>query len=173
MSINPRRSARHTGKFIQALSIGSDPASFISGVRPASEKDLNYLVDNIDQGGIYTISMPVPPFKHAFLVNITDDKIMICDWKGSNQLKDAQYQQHRFNNGEIKNFDKEARWVEYSVLMQKLTEKFGKSIEYYPIIPQLKKICQKYNDDETKSGGYGGGCAEYLYKWIEINKDML
>jgi hypothetical protein len=136
------------------LSIGKIPGKLISNIKHAPEKELKDLVNKINYGP-QIVSIPVPPYRHAFLVDIQRNKkkIMISDWGGPEN-----------KTAGIKGSDNyEPGWEQYSDLMIKLEQKYGLPIEYYPVDKELYE-----KSDEHNNMCSGGGCSHYIYAWKEI-----
>ena len=112
---------------IPQMNLGKIPSKgYISNIKPASDKELQEFVTNEIKCGPQIVSIPIPPYRHAFLIDVQLDKIMISDWKG------------------CKN--------QYSDLIKLLEQKYNKNIEYYPIDNKIYKNAKSHND---KSGGGG------------------
>jgi hypothetical protein len=157
---------RSSGKFVNALKIGSEPANFKSGIKPATKAQLEELVSHI-KVGMNSVSLPVPPYKHAFLINVTKDKIMVCDWGGVQNFKKGESQkQTKISGGEN-------RWIEYSEFLRLLEKKLGIPIEYYEVDKKIFKDCMTFHYDSAKAGGEGGGCSEYIVRWLAKYQDEI
>jgi hypothetical protein len=122
-----------------------------SGNRVVNESKIKAFVKNeISHDVPQVVSLPVPPERHAFLVDVKIDegKIMISDWGGkTNRNRDE---------------DNDA-WNIYCDFMDKLEEKYKLKIQYYNIDAKLKKDAIEHHEFHNNSGG----CSNYIYKWIE------
>ena len=47
-----------------------------------SDEELDKFVEEEIEYGPQIVTIPVPPFRHAFLVDVQEDVIMISDWRG-------------------------------------------------------------------------------------------
>jgi len=107
----------------------------------------NFVYREIDAGP-QIVSIPITPERHAFFVNVTEEKVLISDWGGSNNK----------NKG-----DEFPQWKNYSDIMKFLEEKYEVPIEYYPIV---KDIYQKSLDRHVMCGNKSG-CSTYVYDWVD------
>lgn len=130
---------------IETLTLGRVPSTYISTISAVKESELIEFVDKLKLGP-QIVSIPVPPYRHAFLIHIMKDKVMISDWYGDNRSCDG--------------------WEQYTDMLNLVEKKYGK-ISYYPVDPKIKLISDKHN---SKCGG--GGCSYYIYEWI-TNKDLM
>jgi hypothetical protein len=168
------RSTRGNKLTLETKSLGStNKNSFISPINLVSEKELKGFVNQDIKDGAQIVSVPVPPFRHAFLVNILPNKIMISDWKGNNKLQELQKlqentrqkRQTRQKNQPIMGTD----YTQYYDFMKLLEQKYpGRPIKFYNVNGYLQKEALKKNEKFD-----GGGCAEYIYMWVEgiLNAD--
>ena len=133
--------------------LGKETGSYTSkSIAPASDKELQKFINEEIEDGPQIVSIPAPPYRHAFLVDVQQKKIMVSDWGGKTN-KTA---------GIIGSKNYEPGWEQYSDLMSKLEKKYKKKIEYYPVNKNLYKIANKLN---TERGG--GGCSYYIYEWVK------
>ena len=109
-------------------------------------------VDELVETGPQIISLPVPPQRHAILVDVRDDKIMVCDWNGRKAL------------GWFKDYPE---WTTYHTLLTKIQDKYpNRDLRYFPIDKSLyQDMCE--HAELSKSGG----CSNYVYKWFEKHAD--
>jgi hypothetical protein len=146
---------RERKEVMPQLSIGRNSAGqFVSNIKFAPEKELKNLVNNQINYGPQIVSIPVPPWRHAFLVDVEQGKkrILISDWGGSIN-KTA---------GIVGSADYTPGWEQYSELMIKLEQKYGWPIEYFPIDDELFKFSLEHNNTCS-----GGGCSHYIYAWVK------
>jgi hypothetical protein len=145
---------RKRKEIMPEYSIGKIPGKLISNIKPAPEKQVTELINKINYGP-QIISLPVPPWRHAFLLDIQPDKkrIMISDWGGKKN-----------KTAGIKEGDNyEAGWEQYSFIIMKLEEKYRWPTKYFPVDRELYKKSVEHNNMCN-----GGGCSHYIYAWKEI-----
>ena len=145
---------RERKEVMPVYSIGRIPGKLISNIKHAPEKQLISLV-NIIVYGPQIVSLPVPPYRHAFLVDVQQRKkrIMVSDWGGPEN-----------KTAGIKGSDNyESGWEQYSDLMIKLEQKYGWPIEYYPVDKELYEKSMEHNTMCS-----GGGCSHYIYAWKKV-----
>jgi len=150
-----KRERERDKKLMPQLSIGKDTAGkFVSNIKFAPEKELQNLVDNQINYGPQIVSIPVPPWRHAFLVDVDEGKkrIMISDWGGSINKTAGIVESSNYAPG----------WEQYSNLMIKLEEKYRWPIEYFPIDAELFNNSLEHNNTCS-----GGGCSHYIYAWVK------
>ena len=142
---------------IETISLGKIPSKYVSGVSFATDDEVDEFIKNIKYGP-QVCSIPVPPWRHAFLVNIKEDKIMISDWIG----KEAQLRGIEQIPGKrtVNTYYKKG-WEQYYDILQRLKEEYHKPIEFYEIDDEIKKISVQNNKDNG-----GGGCSDYIYRWV-------
>jgi len=145
-------------KALPTVSLGIIPPGHISNIKFASEKELNDFVNDEINYGPQIVSIPVPPQRHAFLVDVQPKKIMISDW-GGEEYKTLGI---AYISGK-KNKKYEASFKQYSDLMIKLEEKYKKPIHYYAIDNELYNSANKFSEE---CGG-NGGCSNYIYAWVK------
>ena len=151
-------------KDIPQFSIGKDVTSYESNVSFAPKDEFMDLVYNKISDGPQFVSLPVPPWRHAFLVDVQSNnkRIMVSDW-GGEENKTAGLAKI----GNVKNKDYAPGWIQYSNLMVELEKKYGWPIEYYPVDQELFN-----NSYEHNQMCKGGGCSHYVYAWAEKYKDI-
>jgi len=151
-------------KDIPQFSIGKDVTSYESNVSFAPEDEFMDLVYNKISDGPQFVSLPVPQWRHAFLVDIqpNNQRIMISDWRGD-RYKTVGLKKI----GNVKNRNYVARWEQYSNLMVELEKKYGWPIEYYPVDEELFNNSYEHNEMCK-----GGGCSHYVYAWTEKYKKV-
>jgi hypothetical protein len=119
---------------------------------------LQFIHDSIEPNVPVTISLPIPPERHAFLVLVStkNKQIMVADW-GKRNLDD------------LENFD---NWIIYVKFMKFLKEKYPSyDLHFFDVD---KELYQKANAHHKKGKGKGsGGCSYYIYKWIQKHNDEL
>ena len=156
---NVQRNSRSNNLIVTTKTLGNaNQSSYTSNIDFASDDDLREFVDEIADGP-QIVSIPVPSFRHAFLVNVLPkNKIMISDWRGNEKLKNIN---RRAQRGQ-------ADWNQYYDFIELLEQKYKLPIKFYIVNQGLFKIAFDKN-------GYlgGGGCSEYIYSWVEgvLNKD--
>ena len=156
----PRKSRRISGEHPQiTIEIGSSTQT-----TPVTDVKLRNAVKKIKHDIPQIVSLPVPPSRHAFLVHVQDDKIMISDWGGMDNL----YRGVVKIKGK-KNRDYESKWEQYSEIMHLLEQKFKLPIEYYPIDIELSELADEFHKSRptAKEPDGSGGCSEYIYKWMD------
>jgi len=138
---------------IETKVLGKPTTGYTStSIKITKEAELIKFINEEITNGPQIVSIPVPPYRHAFLVDIQPKKIMISDWGGEENK----------TLGIAENADYEPGWEQYSDLMIKLEEKYKRPIEYYPVDQELYKIALNHN--ETNGGG---GCSYYIYAWVQ------
>jgi hypothetical protein len=133
------------------ISAGRITPGYISKIPPLTEEEFSNLIDEITYGP-QIVSIPVPPYRHAFLIDIEPKRIMVSDWGGEENktlglLKGKQYE----------------GWKQYSALMMQLENKYKIPIQYYPVDESLHATAEQQNCDAG-----GGGCSKYIYDWVKI-----
>jgi hypothetical protein len=138
---------------IETKVLGKPTTGYTStSIKITKESELiNFINEEIDLGP-QIVSIPVPPYRHAFLVDVQPKRIMISDW-GGEQNKTL---------GIVGSKDYEPGWEQYSDLMIKLEEKYKRPIEYYPVDQELYTCAFNHNEINN-----GGGCSNYIYAWVQ------
>ena len=156
--INIKESERKRKKAMPTVSLGVIPSGYVSNIKFASEQELiDFVKDEINHGP-QIVSIPVPPQRHAFLVDVQRNKIMISDWGGEeNKTVGLEYISGK------KNKKYEPPFKQYSDLMKKLEEKYKKPIEYYAIDDELYNDAYKFSEECNGNGG----CSNYIYAWVK------
>jgi len=127
---------------IKTLTLGKLPSTYQSSIQISKDSLLFQFASTI-QCGPQIISLAVPPYRHAFLIDIQSHKILVSDW-----------------NGEDK--DSHSNWQEYDAFLNLLHQIYNKPIEYYNVDQQL------WEDAMYKQSIFkGGGCAHYIYEWTK------
>lgn len=145
-------------KAMPTVSLGNIPPGHVSNIKFASEQQLIDFVNNEITNGPQIVSIPVPPQRHAFLVDVQPDKIMVSDWGGqNNKTVGLEYISGRENTNYAAQFE------QYSDLMIKLEERYERPIEYYAVDKELLKASKKF----SKECGGNGGCSNYIYAWVK------
>jgi hypothetical protein len=129
---------------IPTLTLGKLPSTYQSSIQLSKDSVLIQFVSTI-QHGPQIISLPVPPYRHAFLVDIQSRKILVSDWNGPDK-------------------DSDSNWQEYYAFLNLLHKKFNKPIEFYNVDKQLWE-----DSMYIQSSFNGGGCAYYIYEWTKQN----
>lgn len=138
--------SRRRKPLIPQINLGKIPASgYKSNIKSVSYRELQEFVENEIKDGPQIVSIPMPPYRHAFLVDIQSDKIMISDWKG------------------LKSFENE-----YFYLIKLLEQKYGRKIEYYPVDENLYNSAKIHNDNNG-----GGGCSYYIFSWTKMREEYV
>ena len=145
------RITRSSGSIVKTVSLGkTNQSGFTSKIELADKDELKNFVTRDINDGPQIVSIPVPPFRHAFLVNVLPDKIMISDWKGNEKLIGRQPR-----GG--------ADYENYYDFMESLKDKYPElRIKFYIVNESLKEKAVIKNAMSD-----GGGCAEYIYMWVE------
>ena len=134
--------------------LGKETGTYTSkSIAPVSQQELKKFIKEEITDGPQIVSIPVPPYRHAFLVDVQPKKIMISDW-GGKKNKTA---------GILGNKNYQPGWEQYSDLMIKLEEKYNRPVEYYAVNKKLYNISDKINTERR-----GGGCSYYIYEWVKI-----
>lgn len=146
-------------RIIPQINLGKIPSSYISNIKFVPNTELSNFVNTCVNDGPQIVSLPVPPYRHAFFVDIDSKKrkIMISDWNGSDSIILGL---KTLKNGE-KNKKYDKSWSQYSDFMVLLEEKYGFEIEVYPVNKEIFSAAKKHN---TTMGG--GGCSYYIFAWI-------
>ena len=144
-------------KIMETKSLGKIPMKYTTNIKSVSDEQLNDFVYNDIQMGPQVVSIPIPPQRHAFLIDVQKDKIMVSDWGGE---KNKTLGIYILDGKKNKNYD--INWKQYSELMLLLEEKYGLPLEYYPVDKELYKI--SYEHSKVCDGG---GCSDYIYRWIK------
>ena len=134
---------RRGKQLIPQINLGKIYSTYVSNIKPVSYKKLHQFVENEIQYGPQVVSIPMPPYRHAFFIDVQQDKIMISDWKG------------------IKSFENQ-----YSDIIKLLREKYNKNIEYYPVDDNLLMDAKIHNHEHG-----GGGCSYYIFSWIKTREE--
>ena len=143
---------------LNTVSLGRIPSSYTTDTnKPVSDEDLDKFVRNEIKFGPQIVSIPIPPQRHAFLVDIQKNKIMVSDWGGAkNKFRGIPTIDGKKN----KNYDK--NWKQYSELFLKLESIHGLPVEFYDVDAEIYKAAY---DSYIKCNG--GGCAKYIYQWVK------
>jgi hypothetical protein len=157
----PEPAKRTRLKAMPTVSLGNIPPGHVSNIKFASEQQLVDFVKNEITIGPQIVSIPVPPQRHAFLVDVQPDKIMVSDWGGEeNKTVGLEYISSRRKNKKY-----EPPYEQYSDLMIKLEEKYERPIVYYAVDPELLRAAETFSEE---CGG-NGGCSNYIYAWVKKN----
>jgi hypothetical protein len=146
------RSTRSNNLSMRVASLGSTDKKDFKSTKPLDYDDVyNFVNDKYNiTDGPQIVSIPVSPYRHAFFVNVLPDKIMISDWRGNEKLIGRQPR-----GG--------ADWSQYYYFIDLLKDKFpGRRINFYIVNQDLKIDAVKKNEEFD-----GGGCSEYIYRWVE------
>jgi len=120
---------------------------YTSSVKMVSSKELEQFVKDEIQEGPQIVSLPVPPYRHAFLVDVQSKDIRIADWNGGKILQKVRFL---------------PEWQQYLHFLRLVQEKYPRRpLSYYPVDPDLYKSARLH---EQVMGG--GGCSFYLFAWI-------
>ena len=123
-----------------------------------SMDELHRFVDKDIEVGPQIVTLPVPNERHAILIDVQKNKIMISDWGGrKNEFRGLPRKNNR------KNPKYEPSWEQYSMLLELLQQKYNLPLCYYEIDTEL--------EDEAFEHHYlynsTGGCSYYICKWTE------
>lgn len=131
----------------------------------ATPRELKEYVYDIKEGP-QICSIPAGEYRHAFLVDVQPDKIMISDWGGEAVI----YRSHRMINqiidGQIslqENPNYNVNYTTYAEFLEKLQEKYNLPIIFYPVDEEMNNCSRTLH---TERGGTGG-CSNYIYKWTK------
>ena len=140
---------RREKKIIPTFNLGKLAMSYKSASNKHVEKEdiQNFIQNNIGLGP-QLVTLPVPPDRHVFLVDVKSDIIMIGDWNGNENIK------------------KKGVWKTYSNFMKALQTYFALPIQFYEIDFSLKKKAEQKADIAQ-----GGGCSEYIFHWLKKNPE--
>ena len=127
---------------IPTLTIGKLPSTYQSSIQLSKDSLLFQFVSTI-QYGPQIISLAVPPYRHAFLIDVQSHKILVSDWNGPDK-------------------DSHSNWQEYYTFLNLLYKKYNKPIEYYNVDKELLEDAMY-----TQMIFSGGGCAYYIYEWTK------
>jgi hypothetical protein len=127
---------------IPTLTIGKLPSTYQSSIQLSKDSLLFQFASTI-QYGPQIISLPVPPYRHAFLIDVQSHKILVSDWNGPDK-------------------DSHSNWQEYYTFLNLLYKKYNKPIEYYNVDKELLEDAMY-----TQMIFSGGGCAYYIYEWAK------
>jgi len=115
------------------------------------EQIKNFVHNNV-KDGIYIIDFPVPPERHAILVDVQHDnkKVMVSDWGGDIRKR---------------NLKLPKRWEIYKLLLDELENIY--KVEYFEVDEPLRDLASiEHKSRATKNcEGGQGGCSFYIYKW--------
>lgn len=139
-------------RLIETKTLGKIPSGYVSNIPLETNENIKLFVNNEINEGPQVVSLPTPPYRHAFLVNITPDAIKISDWGGEQNINTK--------NNAFKN---------YRVFMNLLKEKYHpRNIQYYPIDAELNELANQQHDMCN-----GGGCSNYTYAWIKKHEKQI
>lgn len=145
---------------IQTKSLGKIPSKHTSNIKLEPIEKVERFVYNEIADGPQVVSLPTPPYRHAFLVNITPSKIKISDWGGENNRERGKITPDSPTEGNLRN---------YTQFMDLLEEKYSpRKIEYYPVDQEQYDISSTYHDKCD-----GGGCSNYIYAWIDKHNSQI
>jgi hypothetical protein len=157
--LQTRKSVRLSGnQTVETKVLGPVPMAYESSTNKNIPYDeiSDFIDDNIEDGP-QIVSLPVPKQRHAFIVDIQPDNIIIVDWGGeTNKTRGL-----RKING-IKNKAYKQNWTTYSNFMLLLEKKFGKKIVYADLDTELADDANEKNCDVN-----GGGCSDYAYAYAK------
>jgi len=145
-------------KLIPQLNLGKIPSGYISKIKPVSNEELKQFVDCEIKDGPQIVSIPVPPYRHAFMVDVRPDKIMVSDWYGTRNKTRGLIIDKKYENN----------WEQYSNMLVLLEEKYNRRVEYYPVDNNLYKPAKIHNDING-----GGGCSYYIFSWIPTREEYI
>jgi len=69
---------------IKTLTLGKLPSTYQSSIQISKDSLLFQFASTI-QSGPQIISLAVPPYRHAFLIDIQSHKILVSDWNGEDK----------------------------------------------------------------------------------------
>jgi len=145
-------SSRRNKKIIPQLDLGKvSTTGYKTSIRMASPLEENAFIQSIHEGP-QIVSIPVPPYRHVFLVHVKPDGIWICDWNGKTHWRAIEH---------------EPAWQQYRRVIQGIQSKFQRDLHYYPLDRVLKQKAVRQNKDHG-----GGGCSFYLFQWIPHADDL-
>jgi len=144
--------------------LGKVPAGPTSNIKLSTPKELdNYVYKDITEGP-QICTIPAPPYRHAFLVDVQPDKIMISDW-GGEAVRDITQRMMTQPDDEMSSRPTyyNETYKTYADFLEKLQEKYERPIEFYPVDKEMN-TCSKAIHKER---GGTGGCSDYIYKWAK------
>jgi hypothetical protein len=141
-SFQNKQNTMEARKQIPTLTFGKLPSTYKSTIQISKHGLLFDFASTLQQGP-QIISLAVPPYRHAFLVDIQTCKILISDWNGPKK-------------------DSNANWEEYYTFLQLLHAIYNKPVEFYNVDKEL------FDEAMYKQSMFsGGGCAHYIYEWTK------
>lgn len=149
------------------------PTHTIDGKRNVSDDKIRDFARNVvGNKGPQVIVLPVPPESHAFLVNITNENIMVSNWSGElaeiRASKSVMINDRLYRNTPSRYYKK--KWTMFSKFLNFLRERFPeKELLYYDVDTDLS---DEANEHHINSGN-SGGCSYYIYKWIDKHWDEI
>ena len=148
-----------------------------------NEELRDFIKNNVPRNKPIIVSLPVPPSeRHAFLVHIMNDKIMIADWNinggyynDSIRYTDSfgVYNRFMFFISEFANLLNDdvqpptTNMVPARYVLNNLVK-----IEYYDRDEEIYAMASKAYDENNKNytgGTKSGGCSTYIYKWFQVH----
>jgi len=141
--------------------LGKVPAGPKSNIKSATPEEINKYVDNEIKEGPQICTIPAPPYRHAFLVDVQPDKIMISDW-GGEAVRDITQRMMTRPDGSQPTYYNET-YKTYADFLEKLQEKYDRSIVFYPVDKEMNTCSRAIH----KERGGTGGCSDYIYKWAK------
>jgi hypothetical protein len=133
------------------ISAGRITPGYISNIPPLTEEEFSNLIDQISIGP-QIVSIPVPPYRHAFLIDVQPKRIMVSDWGGEKNARLGLLKGKKYEG-----------WRQYTALMIQLENKYKLPIQYYPVDEILHATAEQQSCDAG-----GGGCSKYIYDWVKI-----
>lgn len=110
-----------------------------------TEPEIHRFVQEHIHPGPQIITIPVPPQRHAIMVDVLPDKVMVCDCNGAS-----------LRHGRLK------AWKTYRDVLTAVEQKFpGRPIRFYPVDGDLHAAALAHDHAMD-----GGGCSFYLFAWL-------
>lgn len=144
--------------------LGKVPAGPTSNIKLSTPKELDNYVDTQITEGPQICTIPAPPYRHAFLVDVQPDKIMISDW-GGEAVRDITHRMMSQPDDEMSSQSTyyNETYKTYADFLEKLQEKYERPIEFYPVDEEMNTCSRAVH----KERGGTGGCSDYIYKWAK------
>jgi hypothetical protein len=145
-------------KLIRQVNLGRIPSSYISTMKPVLYCELEDFVKNDIKDGPQIVSIPVPPYRHAFFVDVQPEIIMVSDWIGEREKTLHVIPSNNYKTG----------WKQYSEFMTLLEKKYERQIQFYPVDEKLYNLAKIQHDNNG-----GGGCSHYIFSWLPTREEYI
>lgn len=144
---------------IRQVNLGPIPMSYVSSIKPVSRKKLDDFVRTEIKEGVQIVSLPVPPYRHAILVDVQPHKIMVSDWNGQKHYVSQLPQDE-------KRWYSEDAWAQYGHLLWLISQKYQRPVAFYAVDREIHAMASR----QDKLFG-GGGCSLYIFTWVSKHPD--